>query len=191
MKTVKVFVASSIIEFEEERIYLGGYVRKLNDSLLGMGHKVRLFLCEDEKINSQPFYDRNIENSDVFIALIGSHLGEFTKHEIVDVADRCANIRKKVLVLTSKNSTSLIPDHLQSKFEICTITENLSEKLVNLLSDQVEEIVQELYDEPDSLSLQEFILNIPDSINIEVAVINNIIRRLRDQSNNIIVHDSI
>lgn len=191
MKTVKVFVASSIIEFEEERIYLGAYVRKLNDSLLGMGHKVRLFLCEDEKINSQPFYDRSIENSDVFIALIGSRLGEFTKHEIVDVADRCASIRKKVLVLTSKNSTSLIPDHLQSKFEICTITENLSEKLVNLLSDQVEEIVQELYDEPDSLSLQEFILNIPDSTNIEVAVINNIIRRLRDQCNNIIVHDNI
>ena len=191
MKTVKVFVASSIIEFEEERIYLGGYVRKLNDSLTGMGHKVRLFLCEDENINSQPFYDRNIENSDVFIALIGSHLGEFTKHEIVDVADRCAQIRKKILVLTSENSTTLIPDNLKSTFEIHNITENLSEALVNLLSDQVEGVVQELYEEPDSLPSQEFILNIPDSTAIEVAVINNIIRRLRDQSNNIVVHDNI
>lgn len=191
MKTVKVFVASSIIEFEEERIYLGGYVRKLNDSLLGMGHKVRLFLCEDENINSQPFYDRNIENSDVFIALIGSHLGEFTRHEIVDVADRCTRIRKKVLVITSENSASLIPDNLQSAYEIHTITENLPERLVELLSNQVEGVVLELYEEPDSLPSQEFILNIPDSTTIEVAVINNIIRRLRDQSNNIIVHDNI
>lgn len=191
MKTVKVFIASSIIEFEEERIYLGGYVRKLNDSLLGMGHKVRLFLCEDENINSQPFYDRNIENSDVFIALIGSHLGEFTRHEIVDVADRCAQIRKKILVLTTDKCTSQIPGNLQSSFEIHTITEHLSERLVELLSDQVEGVVQELYEEPDSLPTQEFILNIPDSTTIEVAVINNIIRRLRDQSNNIIVHDNI
>ncbi|MCH5174572.1 MAG: DUF4062 domain-containing protein [Prevotellaceae bacterium] len=191
MKTVKVFVASSITEFEEERIYLGGYVRKLKDSLTGMGHKVRLFLSEDESINSQLFYDRNIENSDIFIALIGSHLGEFTKHEIVDVADRCAQIRKKILVLTSENSTTLIPDNLQSTFEIHNITENLSEALVNLLSDQVEGVVQELYEEPESLPSQEFILNIPDYTAIEVAVINNIIRRLRDQSNNIVVHDNI
>lgn len=191
MKTVKVFVASSIIEFEEERIYLGGYVRKLNDSLTGMGYKVRLFLCEDENINSQPFYDRNIENSDIFIALIGSHLGEFTRHEIVDVADRCAQIRKKFLILTSGKCTSLIPDNLQSTFETHTITEHLSERLVELLSDQVEGVVQELYEEPDTAPLQEFILNIPDSTTIEVAVINNIIRRLRDQSNNIIVHDNI
>ena len=191
MKTVKVFIASSIIEFEEERIYLGGYVRKLNDSLLDMGHKVRLFLCEDENINSQPFYDRNIENSDVFIALIGSHLGEFTRHEIVDVADRCAQIKKKILVLTTDKCTSLIPDNLKSTFEIHTITEHLSERLVELLSDQVEGVVQELYEEPDSLPTQEFILNIPDSTAIEVAVINNIIRRLRDQSNNIIVHENI
>lgn len=191
MKTVKIFFASSIVEFEKERIYLGGYVRKLNDSILGIGHKVRLYLCEDENINSQPFYDRNIENSDIFIALIGSHLGEFTKHEIVDVADRCAHIRKKIIILTSDNSTSLIPDNLQSIFEIHTITENLSDNLVNLLSDQVEEIVQELYEEPDSQPLWEFILNIPDSTNIEVAVINNIIRRLRDQNNKIIVHDNI
>ena len=191
MKTVKVFVASSIIEFEEERIYLGGYVRKLNDSLMGMGHKVRLFLCEDENINSQPFYDRNIENSDIFIALIGSYLGEFTRHEIVDVADRCAQIRKKILVLTSDKCTSLIPGNLQSTFETHTITEHLSERLVEILSDQVEGVVQELYEEPDTPPSQEFILNIPDSTTIEVAVINNIIRRLRDQSNNIIVHDII
>lgn len=191
MKTVKVFVASSIKDFKEERIYLGGYVRKLNDSLIGMGHKVRLFLCEDENINSQPFYDRCIEKSDVFIALIGSDLGKFTRHEIIDVADRCAQIRKKILVLTSENSTTLIPSNLQSTFEKYEITENLSETLVNLLSDQVEEIVQGLYEDPDTVPSQEFILNIPDSTNIEVAVINNIIRRLRDQSNNIIVHDNI
>lgn len=191
MKTVKIFLASSMIEFEEERIYLGGYVRKLNDSILDVGHKVRLYLCEDENVNSQPYYDRKIETSDIFMALIGSHLGDFTKHEIVDVADRCIHIRKKLLILTSGNSISLIPDNLQSIFDIHTITENLSENLVNLLSDQVEEIVQELYEEPDSPPSSEFILNIPDSSIIEVAVINNIIRRLRDQSNNIVVHENI
>lgn len=191
MKTLKIFVASSITEFEEERIYLGGYVRKLNDSIYSIGHKVRLYLCEDENINSQPFYDRNIESSDIFMALIGSHLGEFTKHEIVDVADKCAHIRKKILVLTSDKSTSLIPNNLQSVFEIYTIPKKLSENLVKLLSSQVEEVVQELMDEPISPSTNEFILNIPNSANIEVAVINNIIRRLRDQNNNIIVHDII
>ena len=149
MKTVKVFVASSIIDFEEERNCLGGYVRKLNDSIQAIGHKVRLYLCEDENINSQPFYDRNIENSDIFIALIGDRLGEFTRHEILEVADCCERIRKKVLVLTSVKSKSLIPDGLLSTFEIHQINDNIKINLINLLSDMIEETIQDISDEPE------------------------------------------
>ena len=95
MKTIKVFVASSIIEFEQERIYLGEYVRKLNDSFRDLKQRIRLYLCEDEKINSQPFYDRNIEDSDAFISIIGDQLGEFTKHEIL-VANHRTSIKRKI-----------------------------------------------------------------------------------------------
>ena len=194
MKTVKVFVASSIIDFEEERNCLGGYVRKLNDSIQAIGHKVRLYLCEDENINSQPFYDRNIENSDIFIALIGDRLGEFTRHEILEVANCCERIRKKVLVLTSVKSKSLIPDGLLSTFEIHQINDNIKINLINLLSDMIEETIQDISDEPEGNEVQTvdaFTLNIPNADNTEVDRINNIIRRLRDQSHNIIVHENI
>ena len=99
MKIIRIFVASSVTEFEKERIYIGDSIRRHNDCVLNQGYQLRLYLCEDEYFNSQPIYDRNILKSDIFVAIIGNKLGEFTKHEICDVADKCKSIKKKFLVL--------------------------------------------------------------------------------------------
>ena len=76
MKIVNIFIASSIEEFEKERILIGDYVRKTNEVSSAKGHLVRLFLCEDEYKNSQSIYDRQIQKSDVFIAKCPSTISE-------------------------------------------------------------------------------------------------------------------
>lgn len=190
MKTVKVFFASSIIEFEKERILIGGYIRKLNDSIRDIGQKVHLYLCEDEKNNSQSFYDRNIEHSDIFIALLGEKVGDFTYHEI-NVANACVEIKRKIIIFTDKKSSNQFKRTQYPNFEIQIVEKDYLKNIIETLSNAIQETVQSINDEPEIQPLNSFIANIPDGNEIEVEVVNNIIRRLRDQNHNIVINDSI
>ena len=193
MKTVKLFIASSIREFKEERIHIGGYVRKLNDLIKTNGRNIHLYLCEDEGINSQAFYDRNILLSDVFIAIVGPKLGlgEFTRHEIVDVAYNCNTIKRKIIVLTGKECISFIPNDIKSEFDIKNIGNNLHCHITELLLDVIEDIFQYIPDVPESIPQEEVFLNIPNGETFEIDIINNIIRRFRDQNFNISINEEI
>ena len=193
MKTIKLFIASSIREFKEERIHIGGYVRKLNDLIKTNGRNIHLYLCEDEGINSQAFYDRNILSSDIFIAIVGPKLGlgEFTRHEIVDVAYSCKSIKKKIIVLTDIDCLSLIPDNIKSEFDIKIFCNNLHCHLKELLLDVFENTFQYITDIPESIPQEEVYLNIPNGESLEIDIINNIIRRFRDQNFNISISEDI
>lgn len=189
MRTVSIFVASSIIEFEYERIYIGNFIRKYNDNFKPIGNRVRLHLCEDEYVNSQSFYDRLIEASDIFILMIGEKLGDFSKHELVDVADKCFNIKKKVILLNSEESRQTIPSGLLSNVEIKVLGKDKKDSLQTIISDLIEDVIALKEDEPTQSIKDDFILSLPSAEDIEVAVLNNIVRRLNDQDINIVVHD--
>ncbi len=188
MKTLTIFLASSIIEFDYERIFIGDFIRKLNDQFRPIGYKVRLYMCEDEYINSQPFYDRLIESSDIFILLVGQRLGDFSKHELVDIADVSTEIKKKVIVLRSENSRDLIPP-LNSSYAVHVLGKDPKHELQSIISDLIEETIITKDEVLEISTAEDFLLGIPKAEKIEVAVLNNIIRRLNDQNHNIVVHD--
>ncbi len=189
MKVINIFIASSIEEFEKERIFIGDYVRRLNELSSAKEYIVRLFLCEDEYQNSQSIYDRQIQKSDIFIAIIGKTLGEFTKHEIIDIADKCKDIKMKILVFSLDLRHSLILTNLQSNFRILTFIDSIVEKLCCLIDDSISSVLDDINDTTIDLSpLNNFYLRIPSiNNNLESAVLGNIIRRLRDQGNGIVI----
>ena len=46
MKTIKIFLASSIKEFADERISLKNFVRQMENALIDYGVFLKMFICE-------------------------------------------------------------------------------------------------------------------------------------------------
>lgn len=189
MKIIRIFVASSVTEFEKERIYIGDSIRRHNDCVLNQGYQLRLYLCEDEYFNSQPIYDRNILKSDIFVAIIGDKLGEFTKHEICDVADKCRSIKKKFLVLKSLSSQDFLPHNIESDFIVVNSNYAVVDTVSNIINNSISDVLPLLPDDENNLYLNHFNVNLPTLDIIEYSVISNVIRRLRDQGNGITLSD--
>ena len=90
MDYIKIFLASSITEFEKERRELGDYIRSLNDIYVKQGIYFELNLCEDlshavDRERKQEQYNRIIRESQFFYILFGKNAGEYTVEEF-DVA---------------------------------------------------------------------------------------------------------
>ena len=90
MNYIKIFLASSITEFEKERRELGDYIRSLNDIYVKQGLYFELNLCEDlsnavDRERKQEQYNRIIRESQFFYILFGKNAGEYTVEEF-DVA---------------------------------------------------------------------------------------------------------
>ncbi len=86
MKIIKVFVASSIVEFEKERIQLADFVRRINDALYKKNQYIYLIQCEAltkqvEKKRKQESYNRIICESDYFFFIHGDKVGQYTEEE--------------------------------------------------------------------------------------------------------------
>ena len=86
MQYTKLFLASSIREFEQERIALGNFIRSLNDIYIKRGLYFELFLCEDisqavYRERKQEEYNELIRESQYFYVLFGEKLGEYTNEE--------------------------------------------------------------------------------------------------------------
>jgi len=82
----KIFLASSIIEFADERLLLKNIVRKINDILIDYDIYIRMFICEyaDNALASerkQNEFSREIDDSDIFFILAGKNLGDYTLEE--------------------------------------------------------------------------------------------------------------
>lgn len=192
MKIVNIFLASSIKEFEKERILIGDYVRRINEISSAKGYLIRLFLCEDEYNNSQSVYDRQIQKSDIFFAIIGEHLGEFTRHEIFDVADCCDSIKERILVFTTDIENHTITAGLRNRYQLLKPQNNLLECLKGAINDAITNVLDSI-EQISTVPIvpNSFFLDIPDWDTLECAVIGNIIRRLKDQGNEIVIsHDN-
>ena len=86
MKTIKIFLASSIEDLRLDRIVLGDFIRQMNDTYLSKGLHFILIKCEDYDSSvslegKQAQYDEEIRSSDMAFFLFYSKVGEYTKHE--------------------------------------------------------------------------------------------------------------
>ncbi len=76
MKTIKVFLASSIVEFKHERMKLGDFVRSLNDHYVGQDIYFKLRLCNDlpravANEGKRDEYNQEIRDSRFFYVIFG------------------------------------------------------------------------------------------------------------------------
>ena len=89
--TIKMFLASSIVELYDERNAIGDLFDRLNQAYrMKYGVHFDLVRCEDSddavRTNgSQAKYDEDIAESDTELVVFAESVGEYTKHE-VDVA---------------------------------------------------------------------------------------------------------
>ncbi len=90
MKYIKIFFASSIVEFRHYRFELGDYIRTLNDIYVEKGLYFKLILCEDysnalAENRKQDELNREVSDSQFFYILIGEKAGKASLEEF-DVA---------------------------------------------------------------------------------------------------------
>ncbi len=92
MKKIKIFLASSISDLQDDRIALGDFIRQLNEIYIDKGIYISLVKCEDYDnaialSGKQSEYDREIEDSELCLFIFYRKVGEYTMHEL-DVAYR-------------------------------------------------------------------------------------------------------
>ena len=108
MKTIKIFLASSIVEFERERMALGNFIRKLNDHFIERDVLCKLGLCENlsqaiADKRKQEEYNQEIRDSRLFYMLLGREAGEYTVEEFnVALAQFKASGAPKIFVYFRK-----------------------------------------------------------------------------------------
>lgn len=86
MKTIKLFLASSIQEFKSERQELKAFIGRLNDIYVHRGIYFEFLLGENlsnaiQKYGSQDMYNNKIRECNYFYMLVGKKLGEYTYQE--------------------------------------------------------------------------------------------------------------
>ena len=90
MRIIKLFLASSVVEFEHDRRELGDYIRSLNDIYIKRDIYFELTICEDlsnaiARDRKQEEYNQNIRECEYFYVLFGREAGAYTIEEF-DVA---------------------------------------------------------------------------------------------------------
>ena len=83
---IKLFLASSVVEFKRERMELGFHILTLNNLFIDRG--VYLWLSSAETLSkamtpqgSQDFYNQHIQESQYFYLIVGNAIGERTTEE--------------------------------------------------------------------------------------------------------------
>ena len=89
MKTVPLFLASSITDLHRERMEIGNFIRVLNDCLMDSGVDIYLKLGMCEYISDavadgrkQDVYNSGIRDSDLCVFLFWHRAGEYTREEL-------------------------------------------------------------------------------------------------------------
>lgn len=130
MKIIKIFLASSITDLKEDRVYLGDFINTLNNSSVDKNLFFRLVKCEnyDNSIalsGKQAQYDEEIRNSEVCVFLFFKKVGDFTKHEF-EVAMESFRAQDKPKVFTYIKYRENLDD---MELEVRNFTDELTSKL--------------------------------------------------------------
>ena len=145
MNKIKIFLASSIVEFKSIRNKIGEYVLEYNNEYIEKGKKIKLFECEfhDEAISSldrkQDEYMEVLKKSDIFLMLIGKKLGNYTKEEYQVALDN--NIERHIIFFKTNEEDNTVIEFKKylrkikesNTYEVTTIDEikNILYKIVN------------------------------------------------------------
>ena len=110
MKSVYVFLASSINEFAAWRHAIGAMIQSMNSKLVDEDVYINLVICEFlstaiAESRKQDEYNDQIRESDLFIMLIGKTVGGYTLEEF-NVAVEAKNGTGKPRILILFNSDS-------------------------------------------------------------------------------------
>lgn len=192
MKVIQCFIASSIIEYDIERIFIGDFIRRYNDDHFDSGVRIKLNLCEDESSNYQPIYDRKISESDIFIALVGNELGPFTRREIF-ISAGCQRNKKRYIL--TKNCNLPLDNEILSSFKIITYAHDVLKtvyKLIQEAADEIRDCIEECAQYNVAKGVSSLSVNLPNGEGkVEIAALGNIIRRCRDEEYLISVDEQI
>ncbi len=145
MDKIKIFLASSIVEFKSIRNKIGEYVLEYNNEYIEKGKKIKLFECEfhDEAISpldrKQDEYMEVLKKSDIFLMLIGKKLGNYTKEEYQVALDN--NIERHIIFFKTNEEDNTVIEFKKylrkikesNTYEVTTIDEikNILYKIVN------------------------------------------------------------
>lgn len=110
MKTYQIFLCSSIVEFEQERLILHDYIQKLS-KITKAARNTSLILrkCENmdnrlELDGKQNFYNQEIIRSELVVFLFGEKAGAYTLEELDTAADAFGEERgSRICVLCTKD----------------------------------------------------------------------------------------
>jgi len=119
MKKIKIFLASSIVEFKNIRIMIGDIIRQIQNKVIEDNIRLDLFMCEYEdnsmnKDRMQERYNDKLRESNIFIMLIGKNVGEFTIEEY-EVSKEINNLKRYILF--QKVETNDIVNKFRNKLE--------------------------------------------------------------------------
>ena len=148
MKKIKIFLASSIVEFKNIRIMIGDIVRQIQNKVIEDNIRLDLFMCEYEdnsmnKDRMQERYNDKLRESNIFIMLIGKNVGEFTKEEY-EVSKEINNLKRYILFqkveindTVNKFKNKLESDNLNN-FENTIYQFDNEEELTNIIKEIIE-----------------------------------------------------
>lgn len=93
MRTIKIFLASSVVEFKRERQELAAFANSINKKIVKRDIFLEMIMCEDLSNamaleRKQDEYNEYIRNSDYVLMLLGKTVGKYTIEEF-NVAWEC------------------------------------------------------------------------------------------------------
>ena len=135
MKTVKIFLASSVVELEHDRNAIGNFVRALRDIYDARGVKMDLYDCtyENQAMTSRRKQDEHNEHarqSDMFLALFYNKAGKFTVEEFHEAYKQLQNTGAPAILVCFREGAGYAPkdsllafrDELEDELEQHPIT---------------------------------------------------------------------
>lgn len=135
MKTVKIFLASSVVELENDRNAIGNFVRALRDIYDARGVKMDLYDCtyENQAMTSRRKQDEHNEHarqSDMFLALFYNKAGKFTVEEFHEAYKQLQNTGAPAILVCFREGEGYAPqdsllafrDELEEELEQHPIT---------------------------------------------------------------------
>ena len=135
MKTVKIFLASSVVELENDRNAIGNFVRALRDIYDARGVKMDLYDCtyENQAMTSRRKQDEHNEHarqSDIFLALFYNKAGKFTVEEFHEAYKQLQNTGAPAILVCFREGEGYAPrdsllafrDELEDELEQHPIT---------------------------------------------------------------------
>lgn len=135
MKTVKIFLASSVVELENDRNAIGNFVRALRDIYDARGVKIDLYDCtyENQAMTSgrkQDEHNEHARQSDIFLALFYNKAGKFTVEEFHEAYKQLQNTGAPAILVCFREGEGYAPkdsllafrDELEDELEQHPIT---------------------------------------------------------------------